>query len=144
MVKYFLNNLRNPTIAVRLWTANWSVPMIEELYANIKNQQFSPQYFSTVVHLTIQQAIRQISDILAEGLLQIWKCKAATITPINNYPTLEKVPRRKRTPSQTTLHMSTQSLLHIIALPPLPLKTQMQSAPLPPCVQYLNRRVNVP
>ena len=42
VVKYFLNNLRNPTIAVRLWTANWSVPMIEELYANIRNVKQQP------------------------------------------------------------------------------------------------------
>ena len=100
--KYFLNNLRNPTIAVRLWTANWSIPMVEDLYTNIRTQQYHPTYFSTVIHLTIQQTIIQISQLLAEGLIQIWKCKAATITPINKPPSV-----RKRTPKKITTTSST-------------------------------------
>ncbi len=43
--RYFLDNLHHPSNAVRLWTANWSIPMIEDLYATIKTQQY-PQIYS--------------------------------------------------------------------------------------------------
>jgi hypothetical protein len=55
--------------------------MIEDLYTSIKTQQYPPPFFSTTLHNKVLQAIQDISSILAVGLVQIWKCKAATINP---------------------------------------------------------------
>ncbi len=53
--------------------------LIEDLYSSTKHQQYPPTFFSTVIHHTVFQAIFEISQILARGLIQIWRCKAATI-----------------------------------------------------------------
>ena len=81
--KFYLENILNPTNGVRLWTSNWSTPMIEDLYTIIKTQQYPPQFFSINIHNLVLHTIQILSRFLAKGLTDIWKCKAATISSSN-------------------------------------------------------------
>jgi Ulp1 family protease len=79
--------------------------MIEELYTLIKSQQYPPPFFSTTLHNTVLQAIQDSSQILAVGLVQIWRCKAETINPGNKTSTKRKlhgVKTSNKNPTNTT------------------------------------------
>ena len=76
--------------------------MIEDLYALIKTQQYPPPFFSMAIHNTVLQSILTISKILAVGLTEIWRCKAATINPSQKHPT-----KRKRSDIETNTTTTT-------------------------------------
>ena len=99
--KYFMDNLQHPLNAVRRWTSNCSTPMIKDQYLSIKHQQHPPTFFSTVIHHTVFQAIYEISQILAIGLRDIWRCKAATISTQHRPTSRQRKAKKLITPSKT-------------------------------------------
>ena len=131
--KFFMDNLQHPPNAVRLWTSNWSIPMIEDLYSLIKLQQYSPTFFSIVIHRTVYQAILEMSQILALGLIEIWKCKAATIHNQRNPNKQLSFKPKKNTPTSSINPPPTNTITryfqpsNIVQTPTTPTPTELNT-----------------
>ncbi len=68
-------NLHNPLEAVRLWMANWSKLMVNNLYVKIRSQEYPPAVFTASIHQSILHAMKEFS-----------KNTSNTIAPIDTTP----------------------------------------------------------
>ena len=78
---YFLKHYNDPNIGSRLWSANWSNSMIQQLCDSIilptdeHNLQYTPLYMIN----QLRKSLIQYSTYLANYLPQIWSAKANCI-----------------------------------------------------------------
>jgi len=82
VLRFYTQFHDSPTWGERLWTSNWTELMIEDLTNRIilPRNNDGTQYIKLSIVNTLRSAIVKYGKILANGIEEIWKSKASTIS----------------------------------------------------------------